>query len=253
MFHRVHARASGVIGIVLLSSLILIAPAEASWQTPVPLYDSLLAFLANPNVAYLLLVLGLMALAAELATGGAVIPGITGVICLILALIGLGQLPTNWAGAVLILAGIVMLLLDMHVSGFALSVGGLVAFALGSLLLFTPPWALSTTSSGARISIWLILVTSGGVASFFLLALAAVWKSRSAPVAVGRRTLIGKVGTVRKSLSPEGIVHLEGEMWSAASALTESIPVGATVRVVGIEGLLLRVEPVVGDAPQTVG
>jgi membrane-bound serine protease (ClpP class) len=99
----------------------------------------------------------------------------------------------------------------------------------------------------------LVLVTTGGVASFFLLALAAVLRSRFAPVAMGKRTLIGRVGTVRQSLAPQGIVHLEGEMWSAVSTHSESIPVGAAVRVVGVDGLVLRVELVAGDAPHAEG
>ena len=100
-------------------------------------------WLADPNVAYLLFVLGLLGLVGEVVTAGAVFPGVAGTICLVLTLVGLGQLPTNWAGAALILAGVVMFLLDLKIPGHALSMVGRLAFALGSLLLFTPFWMRS--------------------------------------------------------------------------------------------------------------
>jgi len=229
-------------GLILLGGLLGVVPADIVGQTPAPLFNQLLTLLANPNVAYLLLVLGLLGLAAEVVTGGTVISGIVGVICLILALFGLGQLPTNWAGAALIFASIIMFLLDLHISGFALSVGGLIAFALGSALLFSPPWRLPVEGAAVGISPWLIVLTTGGVAAFFLLAIAAVVKSRSAPVVVGRRTLIGQTGTVQEALDPRGIVHIGGETWSAVST-AGTIATGATVRVVGVKGLTLSVVP----------
>lgn len=234
-------------GLILLGGLLLASPPARVGQTAAPLFNQVLAILADPNVAYLLLVLGLLGLAAEFAVGGAVFPGVAGVICLILALTGLGQLPTNWAGAALILAGIVMFLLDMQISGFALSIGGVVAFALGSLLLFAPPWR-APAGDEVHISPWLILLTTGGVTAFFLLAASAVVKSRSAPVAVGRRTLIGQTGTVQEALDPQGIVHVAGETWSAIS-VGGVIPVGATVRVVDIKGLTLHVIPDAAPPP----
>jgi membrane-bound serine protease (ClpP class) len=236
-------------GMILLGGVLLAPLPDLAGQTPAPLFNDLLAILADPNVAYLLLVLGLLGLAAEVATGGTAISGIAGTICLILALTGLGQLPTNWAGAVLILASIVMFLLDLHVSGFALSIGGVIAFALGSLLLFSPPWGAPVAGAAVRISPWLILLTTGGVAAFFFFAIAAVVKSRSAPVAVGRRTLIGQTGTVQEALDPGGIVHVGGETWSAVST-GGPIAAGATVRIVGIKGLTLRVAP--DDAVTTI-
>jgi membrane-bound serine protease (ClpP class) len=233
----------GPIGGLLLLGGVLLAPLpEIAGQTSAPLFDELFAILADPNVAYLLLVLGLLGLAAEVATGGTVLPGVAGTICLILALAGLGQLPTNWAGAALIFASIIMFFLDLHVSGFALSVGGLIAFALGSALLFSPPWSAPVEGAVVRISPWLILLTTGGVAAFFLLAIAAVLKSRAAPVAVGRRTLIGQMGMVQEALDPRGIVHAGGETWSAVST-GSPIAAGATVRIVGIQGLTLSVTP----------
>jgi len=217
-------------------------------QTQIPLLNSLLVFLANPNVAYFLLIVGLLGLVAEIATPGAVLPGVIGVIALILALAGLGQMPTNWAGVALIVAGVAMFLLDLKVAGFGLSVGALIAFALGSLLLFTPFWVPASEASGVRLNPWLILGTTVGVGAFFFLGLSAAVRAHRRPVAMGRETLVGKTGVVRKPLRPAGIAHLQGEEWSAVSASGEEIPTGTPVRVVSVEGLSLRVEPI-ADVP----
>lgn len=220
-------------------------------QTQVPLFQNLLALLANPNVAYFLLIVGLLGIVAEVVTPGAVLPGVIGVICLILALAGLGQMPTNWAGVALIVAGVAMFVLDLKVAGFGLSIGALIAFALGSLLLFTPFWVPASEASGVRLNPWLILGTTLGVAAFFFLGLSAAVRAHRRPVAVGRETLVGKIGVVRKPLRPAGIAHLEGEEWSAVSESGAEVPVGTPIRVVGVDGLSLRVEPVTDSPAET--
>ncbi len=214
-------------------------------QEPIAALDRFLSFLANPNVAYLLLVMGLLGLVAEVVTAGSVFPGVAGVICLLLSLYGLLQLPTNWIGIALIAAGIVMFLADIKVTGFGLSIGAVIAFALGSLLIFTPFWVEVPTTAApvAQLNPWVIVGATGGVAAFFLLAVSAAVKAQFRPVAMGQSTLIGKVGTVKSPLAPEGIVHLEGEEWSAASATGAVLPVGTTVRVVAVQGLRLQVVP----------
>jgi membrane-bound serine protease (ClpP class) len=162
---------------------------------------------------------------------------------MILALVGLGQLPTNWGGAALILAGIVMLVLDIKVAGWGLTAGGLIAFALGSALIFTPFWVVSLPPApNVRLNPWLIVGTTVGVGAFFVLGLSAAIRAQFIPLAMGRQTLVGKMGTVRQTLSPSGIVHLNGEEWSAVSADGSAIPTGTQVRVVAADGLTLRVE-----------
>lgn len=215
-------------------------------QEPIAALDRFLAFLANPNVAYLLLVMGLLGLVAEIVTAGSVFPGVAGVICLLLSLYGLLQLPTNWIGIALIAAGIVMFLADIKVSGFGLSIGAVIAFALGSLLIFTPFWVEVPTTAApvAQLNPWVIVAATGGVAAFFLLAVSAAVKAQFRPVAMGQTTLIGKIGTVKSPLDPEGIVHLEGEEWTAISATGAPLPVGTAVRVVDVQGLRLQVRPV---------
>lgn len=215
-------------------------------QEPIAVLDRFLAFLANPNVAYLLLVMGLLGLVAEVVSAGSMFPGVAGAICLLLSLYGLLRLPTNWIGIALIAAGVVMFLADIKVSGFGLSIGAVIAFALGSLLIFTPFWVEVPTTAApvAQLNPWVILAATGGVAAFFLLAVSAAVKAQFRPVAMGQSTLIGKTGTVKSPLNPEGIVHVEGEEWTAVSATGVSLPVGTAVRVVGVQGLRLQVAPV---------
>jgi membrane-bound serine protease (ClpP class) len=233
----------GVLGVVLIPGL--------QDQSQVPILQNLLAFLANPNVAYFLLIVGLLGLVAEIVTPGAVLPGVVGVISLILALAGLGQMPTNWAGVALIAASVVMFVLDLKVAGFGLSIGALIAFALGSALIFTPFWVPAEEAPGVRLNPWLILGTTLGVAAFFFLGLSAAVRAHRRPVAVGRETLVGRIGVVRKPLKPSGIAHLQGEEWSAVSSTGAEIAVGTTIRVVKVEGLSLRVEPVTDLSAET--
>ena len=162
--------------------------------TGIAFVDRALAFLANPNVAYLLFVLGLLALIAEVATPGAVLPGVAGVIMLLLSLYGLLQLPTNWLGPVLIIAGVAMMLIDIKVPGMVLSIGGVIAFLIGSVLIFTPPWVepSQVTARVAQLNPWLIIGTTLGVGAFFILGVAAAYRAQFRPVAMGKETLIGK-------------------------------------------------------------
>ncbi len=143
------------------------------------------------------------------------------------------RLPTNWVGLALIAAGIMMFVLDFKVSGLALSIGGLIAFALGSLLIFTPFWvSVDQAVPVARLNPWLIVGTTGGVAAFFLLGLAAAVRAQFRPAAMGPKTLLGKTGSVKTGAEPQGIVHVEGEEWSAVSATGVHLPAGAAVRVI---------------------
>ncbi len=237
-----------LLGPLLLLSGVLLAgcagPLTINDPTGIAFVDRLLAWMANPNIAYLLFVAGLLALIAEFTTPGAVAPGVTGVIMLLLSLYGLVQLPTNWLGPALIVTGIVMLLLDIKVTGFALSVGGIIAFLIGSLLIFTPPWEQLPLAAGPtpQLNPWLILAMTVGVGLFFLLGIAAAVKAQRRPIAVGRETLIGATGVALETLNPRGTVRIQGETWTAESVHGEEIAKGTPVRVTGLDGLRLQVE-----------
>lgn len=207
-----------------------------------PLVAGLGALLSDPNVAYLLFVLGLLGLIGEAVTAGTLVPGTIGAVCLVLAMIGLGNLPTNWGGALLIILAVTLFLFDLKLPGHGLSIGGIVIFGLGSILLFTPFWVSPSPETEVRLNPWLAAAMTAGVGGFFLLGVAAALRARRAPLAVGRETVIGKVGTVRRALDPAGIVHIEGEDWSAVAAGGSAVPAGATVRVLRAEGLTLEVE-----------
>lgn len=219
-------------------------PLIADDPTGVAFVDRFLAFLANPNVAYLLLVLGLLAIIAEVATPGAVGPGVIGALMLLSSLFGLLQLPTNWFGVLLILAGVVMMLIDINVPGIVLTIGGIIAFLIGSLLLFARPWSETPLSAApvAPLNPALVIGTTAAVGAFFLLGVAAAFRAQKRPIAAGKETLMGKIGVARQPLEPVGIVHIEGEEWSAENVTGEAIPAGTRVRVIGLEGLRLKVE-----------
>jgi membrane-bound serine protease (ClpP class) len=232
--------------LLLAGSLLLTGcadPLVVGDPTGIAFVDRILAFLANPNVAYLLLVLGLLAIIAEVATPGAVWPGVVGSLMLLLSLFGLLQLPTNWFGVLLILSGVIMMLIDINVPGFVLSIGGIIAFLIGSLLLFARPAEMPLSAIPASpLNPLLAIGTTAAVGAFFLLGVAAAFRAHRLPVATGRETLLGKIGMARQSLEPVGIVHIEGEEWSAENVTGEYIPAGTRVRVVGLDGLRLKVE-----------
>jgi membrane-bound serine protease (ClpP class) len=163
---------------------------------------------------------------------------------LLLSLFGLLQLPTNWLGVLLILTGVIMMLLDINAPGFILSIGGIIAFLFGSLLLFRVPGSDLPLSPApvAPLNPFLVFGTTAAVAAFFILGVAAAFRAQRQPIAAGRETLIGQVGVARQPLAPVGIVHIEGEEWSAENVTGEYIPAGARVRVIGLDGLRLKVE-----------
>ena len=233
--------------LLLLSGALLsgcAGPLVVEDPTGVAMIDRFLALLANPNVAYLLLVLGLLAVIAEVASPGAVAPGVVGAIMLLLSMFGLLQLPTNWFGVLLILAGVAMMLVDIHAPGIALTIGGIILFLIGSVLLFMRPAAAGTGEwTMPPLNPALIAGTTAAVGLFFIFGVSAALRAQRRPIAAGREALMGRVGVVKQTLEPAGIVQIEGEQWSAENVFGERIAAGERIRVVGIEGLKLQVEP----------
>lgn len=210
-------------------------------QVEMNFFEQFFHFLLDPNIALILLNIGTIALIAEVYNPGAVLPAIIGVICLTLAAVALFGLPTNWAAVILIVAGIGMMVLDIKVAGFALTVGGIIAFLLGAFFLFrpfTPPDALTPDISVSPIVIGVLTVLT---ASFMLLVLGAAIRSRNAPLVSGVKPLIGLVGVARTPLNPQGIVLVKSEEWSAL-AQDPPIQPGEPVQVLAVDGLTLRVE-----------
>jgi membrane-bound serine protease (ClpP class) len=210
--------------------------------TAVPLqaiFEPFLRFLADPNVAYALLLLGFVGLFLELSSPGTTLPGTLGALCLVLAAIGLSQLPFDWRGAVLILVAFILLFTDLFVPSLGLlTLGGLALMILGSYVLFDESQGVSVY----RPLIWALAVAL--VALFALVGGFALSVLRRKPT-TGREGLVGKVGTVRQTLEPDGIVFVNGELWlatapngsEAARPIAERVPVTVT----GLDGLRLLV------------
>jgi len=201
----------------------------------VGLRDRFLNVITDPNVAYILMMLGVMGLFFELSNPGVIVPGVIGGISLILAFYAFQSLPINFAGLLLILLGIVLLVAEIKVvSHGVLAIGGVIAMALGSLMLFDAP------ELSFRLSRWLLLATVGAVAAAFLITMTAGARALRRPPMMGARGMIGTTGVARGALAPEGQVHIGGELWRAV-ADGGHVEDGRSVRVVAVEGLTLKV------------
>lgn len=193
-----------------------------------------LDWLADPNVAYLLLMAGMLGIFFELSHPGVIFPGVIGGISLILAFYALQSLPVSAAGLLLILLAMILFFAEiMTVSGGILGVGGVVALTLGSVMLVRSP------AAWLRVSLYAVVPVVAATSLFFLVVLRLVLKARRRAPASGREALVGAVGEALGDLAPSGDVFVRGETWSAESA--EVVRKGERVRVVAVRGLTLQV------------
>ena len=211
---------------------------------PMNLQENLLHTITDPTIAYLLLTLGIWALIAEFNNPGSILPGVTGVLCLLLAFVAFGSLPLNWGGVALILVSIVLFILDIKAPTHGiLTAGGIIAFVLGSLLIFspfTPPTPAMPPMEAFRVPLWLITVMTAFSALFFMYAVGAGLRAQRLKVASGMGSMVGVIGVARSDINPGGTVFAASEEWSV---YTEGEPIsrGERVRVVSTEGLRLKV------------
>lgn len=204
------------------------------------LKQRILSFLSHPNVAYLLMLLGFYGIFFELSSPGALFPGIIGGIAIILAAYALQLLPVNWAGLALMALALVLFLLEIKVpSHGALTIGGVVALTLGSLMLFDSPDPLLRVS--LKVIIPAVVVTSG----FFIFLVGKTAQAHRARVTTGREGLVGAEGIVRKWADGQGTILLRGELWKAESL--SALESGQEVTVTETEGLTLTVTPPEGE------
>jgi membrane-bound serine protease (ClpP class) len=202
------------------------------WRT------DLLALLTDPNVAYILLLLGVYGLFFELANPGSLFPGIFGVVALILGLYGLANLPVSTAGLLLLLAGLAMLLLEIKIASHGLlAIGGVVALAAGSLLLFESPLPFFRVSLGVIVPA--VLIT----AAFVLFLVGKGLAAQRRPPVTGTPALVGRRGVAATRLAPRGSVFLDGTHWEAEAPADSIVDAGQPVRVVAVERLSLKVRP----------
>jgi len=210
--------------------------AAAAVQPGPSLPDRLLGVLRDPNVAYVLLLLGVYGLVFELANPGTVLPGTLGAVSLVLALYAFALLPVNWAGLALIGLGLGLMIAEAFTPSFgALGLGGIATFVIGSVIL------IDSEAPGGAVS--LPLIAGFAVASAVLLALVAglAVRTRRRPVVTGGEQLIGAQGTAVAGFPGAGTVHLHGEVWGARCP--QLILPGAAIRVLARDGLTLVVEP----------
>lgn len=197
--------------------------------------ERVLNAISNPNVAYVLMMLGMLGLFFELSNPGVILPGVIGGISLILAFFAFQTLPVNYAGVLLILLALVLFIAEIKVvSHGMLTLGGVIAMVLGSLMLFESP------ETYLRVSWSVIGVTVLATAGFFVFAVTKALRVHRLRPTTGREGLIGEEGWAESGIAPEGKVFVRGEYWDAWS--DEPIAVGTKVVVEAVQGMRLKVK-----------
>ncbi len=206
-------------------------------KLPMTWQENVLNTLVNPNLVYVLLILGILGLATEFANPGIGGGLIVGGLSLLFALYGMSILPVDFAGLLLIIAGIALMIAEIFVPSFGLlTVGGLASFFLGSTMLFkSHPFSISYPVIGMTCGVALVIVLLVG---YFIVS------GQFRKVAIGEGDLIDKKGRVKRTIDPEGMVHVHGEYWTARSTSDSPIETGEHVRVVREKDSYLIVEPI---------
>jgi len=200
------------------------------------LKQHILAYLMDPNVAFILLAVGALALYAEFNHPGAVVPGTVGVVFILIAIFALNLLPTRFAAIVLIFASFILFALEAKFAAHGvLAIGGIVTLTLGGLLLVDAPIPEMRVHLLTALAVSIPL----GIITVFLMSIAV--KARANKVVTGVQGLIGEVGVAQSALSPQGKVFVHGELWDAISSA--NLPAGQPVVVRQVDGLRLSVDP----------
>jgi membrane-bound serine protease (ClpP class) len=196
--------------------------------------EAILDVITNPNIVFILFSLGTLGLAIELYNPGAILPGIVGGICIIVALLGMQALPINYAGLALIILAIILFLLEIKVTSYGmLTIGGIIALALGGLMLIDSP------EPTLQVSKSIIITVSLCVAAFLVFVVGFVVKSHRKRVETGFEGLVGQIGKVKETIDGDGMVFVAGALWHAVA--DEKIQVGEKVRIVSGEHTTLNV------------
>jgi len=206
-----------------------IVPIVPDWR------HEFLSAITNPNVAYILLMVGMYGLILEFYNPGVGVSGVTGIICLLLGAFAMQMLPINYAGLALIVLGIGLMVVEAMSPSFGVfGIGGVVAFVIGSIIL------MDTDLPGYQISLPIIAAIAATSAGVFLFALGAVIRARKRTVTTGIQTMLGEVAEVMKDFDRQGQVLVNGEIWNATT--TAPVTKGMRVKITAVEGLMLRVQ-----------
>jgi len=201
------------------------------------LRTKILKTISNPNIAYILMMIGLAGLYFELSHPGAIFPGVIGGIALILAFFALQTLPVNYAGILLIILAIIFFIMEMKITSYGLlSVAGIVSLLLGSLMLF------EGSTPDMKLSLNVLLPTVILISGFFVAVASLVFRAQISKPTTGSMGLVGEIGVVKKALKPDGKVFVHGELWNARAK--EPLDENVKVRVVKVVNLILEVESV---------
>jgi membrane-bound serine protease (ClpP class) len=205
---------------------------------PMTARQKFLLTISNPNLAYILLMLGLLGLYFEFSNPGAIFPGVLGGICLLLAIFSFQILPINYVGLILILLSIGLFILEIKIQSYGiLSVGGILAMVIGSIMLIDAP------IPELRPSLSFIIPVAIGLSLIFLFLIILAVRAHMRKASTGKEGLIGEIGMTRTELNPEGKVFVHGELWDAEAQ--ENIPKGVRVKVIEVcENLKLKVTKV---------
>jgi membrane-bound serine protease (ClpP class) len=195
-----------------------------------------LSIITDPNIAFMLMLVGIYGLVFEFTAPGTMVPGTIGGIALLLALYALNLLPINYAGAGLVLLGIGLMIAEVHIGAFGvIGIAGVVAFGIGSFMMF------NSGVPGFELSIAVVVSAMAITAALFLLVLGLLLRSRKHPIVTGKEALLGAEGEALAWQQEEGRVRVQGEIWRARAA--GPLAPGTRVKVVNREGLVLIVEP----------
>lgn len=216
--------------VTLSTTNLVLERIEPDWRT------NLLATITNPNVAYILMLIGIYGLLLEGYNPGAIVPGVTGAICLLLALFAFQLLPVNYAGIGLMLLGLLLLIAEAFVPSFgALGLGGIISFVIGSIMLLdtdVPGFTISRPLVGTVALVGAIGTL--GIATYFV-------RSRRQPVVTGSEQLLHEVATAIADFDREGMVKVRGELWLAHTRTP--VKAGQRLRIIRVDGLRLEVDP----------
>ncbi len=205
--------------------------------------EDLLMVLANPNIAFILLAIGVQAILIEFSSPGGWIAGFIGVVCLLLATYGMGLLPVNWFGILFLVVAFVLFVLDIQAPTHgALTAAGVGSFIVGALVLFNSP----NVPEFQRVSVPLVVGTGLALGLMFFSILGFALRSQKSPVRMGRESIIGQVGVVNTALHPVGTVQVGSELWTAVLEEGDSAKPGDQVQVTAIDNLRVRVRKVEG-------
>lgn len=202
--------------------------------------EQFLLMLTNPNIAFLLIAVGVQAVLIEISSPGGWLAGFIGVVCLTLATYGLGVLPVNWFGIIFLLTAFVLFILDINAPTHgALTTAGVASFIVGALVLFNSPG----TPDFQRVSVPLVVAVGLLIGLLFFLLLVYALRALRVPIHAGAESFVGKTGSVKRWEGEAGQVQLESELWSAESADgSDTISKGDKVEVVEVSGIRLKVK-----------